>query len=147
MSFGDNKIFWTSFISLYRENPCLWKIKSKEYSNKPMKNAAYQKLVEKCKEINADADLKYVRKKIDSLRAGFRREMKEKQKSKKTGTGTDDMYEPILWYFEELLFLKDQEESRRGTSSTNDQQSGSEEEDNLEDNELKVSLITYLYFI
>nr|CAH7735792.1 unnamed protein product [Callosobruchus chinensis] len=95
MAFADNKTFWKNFISLYRAHPCLWQIKSKEYSNKHMKNAAYQELVEKCKEICPEADTKYVRKKIDSLRAGYRRELREIGKSKRTESSADDIYESI----------------------------------------------------
>ena len=42
--------FWAEFIQLYKEHPCPWKIKSKEYSDKVKKNAAYDLLVEKLKE-------------------------------------------------------------------------------------------------
>ena len=42
--------FWAEFIQLYKEYPCLWKIKSKEYSDKAKKNAEYDLLVEKLKE-------------------------------------------------------------------------------------------------
>nr|CAH7764868.1 unnamed protein product [Callosobruchus chinensis] len=119
MTFADNKTFWKNFISLYRAHPGLWQIKSKEYSNKHMKNSAYQELFEKCKEICPEADTKYVRKKIDSLRAGYRRELREIGKSKRTGSSADDIYEPTLWYFGLMSFIEDQEEVRPGISSIN----------------------------
>nr|CAH7768737.1 unnamed protein product [Callosobruchus chinensis] len=106
MAFADNKTFWKNFISLYRAHHCLWQIKSKEYSNKHMKNAAYQELVEKCKEICPEADTKYVRKQIGSLRAGYRRELREIGKSKRTGSSADDIYEPTLWYFGLMSFMR-----------------------------------------
>ena len=47
--------FWVEFIEIYKENPCLWKIRSKEYSDKVKKNAPYDLLVEKLKEKDIDA--------------------------------------------------------------------------------------------
>lgn len=96
MAFSDNKTFWESFTLLYKAHPCLWQIKSKDYSNKQMKTAAYQELSKKCQEICPEADIKYVRKKIDSLRAGFRRELREIRKCKRTGAPADDLYESTL---------------------------------------------------
>lgn len=115
MSFGDNKKFWAEFISLYRDNRALWDVRSKEYSNKHIKRESYGIPVEKAKEINPDADEKFVKAKIESLRASFRRELKKVLKSKnKTGSSHDDVYEPNLWYFDQLLFTSDQESDRKG---------------------------------
>jgi hypothetical protein len=37
-----SKDFLTEFFELYRSNPCLWKIKSKEYMDRDKKNEAYE---------------------------------------------------------------------------------------------------------
>lgn len=102
------------FIELYRARPCLWKIKSKDYSNKILKEDAYGALIEKLKEINEEAQKDDVIKKINSLRSCFRKEFKRMMDSKKSGASSDDIYKPKLWYFELLLFLKDQEIPRQG---------------------------------
>lgn len=39
----------SNFIDIYKSYPCLWKIKSRDYTNRNLKNAAYDKLVEFCK--------------------------------------------------------------------------------------------------
>jgi Alcohol dehydrogenase transcription factor Myb/SANT-like len=39
----------TEFIEIYKCHPCLWKIKSRDYTNRNLKNAAYEKLVQFCK--------------------------------------------------------------------------------------------------
>lgn len=44
--FGD-KQFWAEFIELYRQNECIWKIKSKDYLNKNKKHQAYEILAKK----------------------------------------------------------------------------------------------------
>jgi hypothetical protein len=41
---------------LYRENQCLWKIKSKDYSDGKKKNLAYEALVEKLPVIDSEAN-------------------------------------------------------------------------------------------
>lgn len=78
---GDSR-YWskeviTNFIELYKSYPCLWKIKSRDYTNRNLKNAAYNKLVDFCKSINPEANRDYVAKKIQSFRGSFRKEMKK----------------------------------------------------------------------
>jgi hypothetical protein len=36
-----NKVFWEEFIEIYRQNSCLWEVKSKDYSNKMKRNSAF----------------------------------------------------------------------------------------------------------
>lgn len=160
MSFGDNKKFWSEFISLYREQRPLWDVRSKDYSNKHIKRESYDVLVEKVKEINSSADEKYVKAKIESLRASFRRELKKVLASKKTGSSQDDVYEPNLWYFDLLLFTADQESVRKGVSSLRKRNRDSEEyriddQDNEEDAEdpnnetsqMNVSFYYYIFYV
>lgn len=118
MSFNDNKGFWTEFIELYREQRPLWDVKSKSYCNKHIRKECYGVLIEKSKELFPDCDEKFVKSKIESLRASFRREMKKVLSSKnKTGSAQEEVYEPSLWYYNLLLFTTDQEVSRKGMSS------------------------------
>lgn len=104
-----SKEVMTNFIEIYKCHPCLWKIKSREYTNRNLKNAAYDKLVEFCKNFNPDANRDYVVKKIQNFRGSFRKEMKKMEDSKRSGAGADEIYAPTLWYFDLLLFTIDQE--------------------------------------
>jgi hypothetical protein len=47
-----------------------------------------------------------VHKKINGLRTAYRRELKKITDSTKSGIGTDDIYVPSLWYFDDLDFLR-----------------------------------------
>lgn len=108
--------FVSQFIDLYRSEPCLWKVKSKEYSDRTKKSKAYGKLVEKMREVDPGADRETVTKKINSLRCAFRKELKKVEKSRKIAISPDDVYVPHLWYYNQLGFLIDQEND----SSTSD---------------------------
>ncbi|KAJ8943657.1 hypothetical protein NQ318_005659 [Aromia moschata] len=79
-----------NFIEVYKANPCLWKIKSKEYANKNLKTIAYDKLIDICKTVNPEAKKDYVVKKIQSFRGSFRKEIKKVLESKRSGAGEDD---------------------------------------------------------
>ena len=63
-SFVTEKQFWAEFIELYRQNECLWRIRSKDYLNKLKKNEAYELLAEKLKEKDSDATIETVKKRI-----------------------------------------------------------------------------------
>ena len=109
--------FWSKekiieFLELYRKQECLWKIKSKEYSNRFLKEKSYQLLLDFVRESDKTADKDSVIKKINNLRGSFRKELKKVESSKLSGSVTDEVYEPKLWYYEHLIFLRDQEITR-----------------------------------
>lgn len=71
-----NKVI-EDFIELYKLEPCLWQVKSKEYHDRDKRNAAYAKLVLKLKELEPDETKKSVVRKINSLRSNVRKEKKK----------------------------------------------------------------------
>ncbi|XP_077119037.1 uncharacterized protein LOC143775084 [Ranitomeya variabilis] len=119
MSTNDNE-FVRALIDMYRSLPCLWKIKSADYSNRNMKRAAYEKLVALHKEHKPteSVDETIVRKKIQALRTVYKKELNKVEKSKKSGAGADDVYVPKLWYFDLLAFTRDQEIPRPAQTVT-----------------------------
>jgi len=62
---------------MYREYPCLWKVKSKEFSDTVKKNLAYEHLTTKLKEIDPDANKEKVVEEINFLRSCFYKGIKE----------------------------------------------------------------------
>lgn len=102
--------FLTEFIETYKNLPCLWRIKSKEYSDREKKNQAYTILIDKYKEIDAAANRETVIKKLNSLRSVYRKELAKINKINRSRSG-DDIYKPTLWYFDLFGFLNIQETS------------------------------------
>ena len=70
------------FIEIYKSEQCLWKVQCKDYHNRDKKSAAYEKFIEKLKEITPDADRAMVVKKINNLRTSYRKELKKVQSEK-----------------------------------------------------------------
>lgn len=127
----NNEEFWREFIHLYRSLPATWKIKSDLYKNRILKQECYVQLTNKLKEIDPLADINTTKKKINTLRSNYRRELKKVMASQKSGAGTDDIYLPSVWYFDELEFLRDHEMQISGTS-TMDEESNDPQDVTLE---------------
>ena len=54
---------------------------------------------------------------MHTLRGQFDKEMKAITQSKKSGAGTEDVYQPKLWCYHELTFLTDSTIIRQSQSS------------------------------
>ena len=117
----DEKKFTLELIDVYHGLPELWKVKSKEYSDRDKKEAAYDTLLLKYKEWYTEATKDDLKKKLNSMRTCFRRELKKLSDSQKSGAGADDVYEPSLWYFDALIFLRDQETPAQSQSTILDE--------------------------
>lgn len=105
----EEKKFLLELIDLYRSLPALWKVKAKEYSDRNKKAIAYERLLVKYREWYKDGKKDELKKKINSFRTNFRKELKKVNDSQKSGAGTEDIYEPSQWCYEALMFLSDQE--------------------------------------
>lgn len=99
-----------SFIATYEELPLLWNPTDPNYKNKMKRNAALGKLLsiyEKCK---PGATICDVRRKINTLRCNYRKELKKIEDSKRSGAGADDIYSPSSWVFYALKFINNFEQ-------------------------------------
>ncbi|KAJ8875253.1 hypothetical protein PR048_023148 [Dryococelus australis] len=90
------------FLELYKEFGCLWDMYSKQYSNKDARNQALEILLEILKVIG-NATIATVKKKIENIRAAYKRERKVKHMYIRSGR--EDIHVPTLWYYEYLTFL------------------------------------------
>lgn len=119
--------FLTEFIELYKSYPCLWRVKSKEYSDRDKKSQAYEALVQKYKEVDITVNRDKITKKINSLRSVYRKELAKVTNSTRSGAGVDDVYKPSLWYFDLFAFLSDQETPRESTNTMDEESAPSSE--------------------
>ncbi|KAG5863812.1 hypothetical protein JTB14_009367 [Gonioctena quinquepunctata] len=88
-----------AFIAMYRNETCLWKIKCKDDYNRDLKRSAYNKLINKLREIDPQADEEAIVKKINNIRYTYKKEQEKVAGSKKSGAGTSEIYSPKLWYY------------------------------------------------
>lgn len=100
--------FLRKFIEIYKSLPELWLIKGEFYHNKPVKQKAYETLLEKLKEVEPDATIDVVKKKINTIRTCYSRELKKIKQSEESGLD-DEVYKTSLWYYNDLNFLRHQD--------------------------------------
>jgi hypothetical protein len=103
---GSNDAHLRSFTEIYETLPELWNPADPSYMNKHKRNVALDKLLVVYKETKPEATRADVRKKINSLPTNFRKELKKIETSKRSGTGTDEVYQPNSWVFHALQFLR-----------------------------------------
>ena len=77
-------------------------------------------MLQKLKDFDSNATRDTVLRKINNLRSSLRRELKNVQVSKTSGTASEDIYKSELWYFDHMMFLCDQELPKPSTSSIAD---------------------------
>jgi len=97
-----SKDFLLEFTELFRQEECLWKVKSKDYYSRSKKDSSYGTLIGKVQEVEPDAMRDTVVKKINTLRRTFRKEHKRVIKSQVSGAGAEETYAPRLWYYNQL---------------------------------------------
>ncbi|XP_041979929.1 uncharacterized protein LOC121733669 [Aricia agestis] len=96
----------SEFINLLREHPCLWKVRSRDYTARHKRNMAYDELVKYCRTIGfPSANREFVTKKIQNLRGAFRKELKKVLEARRQNV----VYQPSLWYYEQMMFIRDQD--------------------------------------
>ncbi|XP_064105682.1 uncharacterized protein LOC135215161 [Macrobrachium nipponense] len=70
---------------------------------------AYETILQKFRDYYPEGTKEELKKKINSLRTSFRKELKKIKDSSRSGAGADEIYEPSLWCFDALWFLSDHE--------------------------------------
>lgn len=140
--------FLIECIELYRDLPALWQIKNKLYHDREKKSMAYDLLLAKYNEMFPRATKEDLKKKFNSLRTNYRKELKKHVNSLKSGAGTDSVYVPTLWYFKEMNFLRDQELPLDSESSMDIHRStpADEDEDNEEQRSVSNCILLKIFF-
>ncbi|XP_075160476.1 uncharacterized protein LOC142233436 [Haematobia irritans] len=101
----ENRHYLKVFIQTYRNLPILWDTTLRDYTNRDKRSEAYQQLVPIYKYLKRDANLQDVKKKINTLRTNYRKELKIIESARRQGS----TYQPRCWTFYELDFLRNAE--------------------------------------
>lgn len=105
----DQTRFVTELLALYKEYPVLWDKNHPHYRNRSERGEALDVLLQKCREFYPEADEDFVKLKIDSLRACFRKEWNKVCLSKASAERPEDIHKPSLWYYNLLLYTVGEE--------------------------------------
>lgn len=131
MSLDKEWQFIMGFLDLYQAHECLWRVKSKDYSNKLKRIWAHMEMLEYSEKYIKDVDLNWVKKKIQSLRTIFKKEVNRVEESKKSWKGTDELYVSPLWYYDLLTLTLEQPATHASMEMMTTQDRAEEDEDEL----------------
>uniref|UniRef100_A0A182NRF2 MADF domain-containing protein n=1 Tax=Anopheles dirus TaxID=7168 RepID=A0A182NRF2_9DIPT len=122
--------FVEEFIALYKSFPCLWRPMSKVYADQ--KRRAYDALVQKYREVDPHATSITVKRKINALRTGFRKQLRRLNRKSVER-------KPTLWYFHLFDFLDDYPRADESDQVEGLESQGSDEEYDGSDDSLRHS--------
>ncbi|XP_046473765.2 uncharacterized protein [Neodiprion pinetum] len=111
----------TVLIDAYKEEPCLYATNTPNYHNKNLRTMALNRVNNAVLRLRPASTTKECSNKFHNLRNQFNIEHSKVKSSLKSGTGTDDIYKPSLWYYEKLLFLDSYVIPRRNRTSLDSQ--------------------------
>uniref|UniRef100_A0A2S2R1S6 MADF domain-containing protein n=1 Tax=Sipha flava TaxID=143950 RepID=A0A2S2R1S6_9HEMI len=94
-----------TLIDAYKEELCLYATNLATYHNKHLRADAMERVCKAVTSLRPFINTKECSTKFHNLRNQFNIENAKVKTSFKSGTGTDDIYKPSLWYYEKLLFL------------------------------------------
>ncbi|XP_055908582.1 uncharacterized protein K02A2.6-like [Eupeodes corollae] len=93
-------------ITFFEMHPNLYNPCHKDYIDRVKRCDSLQSIVDSLLPTMSNVNIELIKRKIHTLKNQFSREFREIQKSKKSGAGLEDILEPKLWCFDQLLFLK-----------------------------------------
>lgn len=94
----------SALIEEYKNNPCLYAVKSAQYKNKHARQDAWSTICNTLKEIRPTTTISEIKNKVNALRTNFMTEFRKMQKSKSSGAGGDEVriYIIIIYISEPL---------------------------------------------
>lgn len=101
------------FIQEFKQYECLWNPKHVSHKNKQMREACYQKIVDGMG--IPGFKVAEVKSKMRNLKSTFYQEKKKIDKSKASGSSTDNVYVPNIKLFFEMKALLEDADERRHT--------------------------------
>ncbi|KAF5275138.1 hypothetical protein FQR65_LT16772 [Abscondita terminalis] len=108
-----------SFLNLYEKYDILWNIQLKDHMNKARRETAFEKLLKELQETGFEnIDMNILKARIKTIKTVYRQEVNKIVKSKKSGSGTDDLYKPkLMWFARADSFLRSMVINRETTNN------------------------------
>lgn len=92
-------------LSLYKDSPELWNTKLLAYKDRNKRSIALNKITKKLRMYDKTFTVSKLKRKINTLRSNFNREYNKYKRSVLSATNEDILYQPTLWYYNEMLFI------------------------------------------
>ena len=102
-----------ALIDSYRNAPCLWNNKVAAYKNKLQKLRALNDISANMAVLIPNISVSKVDNKLKILRGQYLRARSNVKKSMKSGSGSETIYKPKLWFYDKLNFLNEAIDKRR----------------------------------
>ncbi|KAI4468047.1 hypothetical protein MML48_2g00001562 [Holotrichia oblita] len=124
MKWNSNQII--TFLNIYEKYTILWDIRDKDYKNSLKRANAFDQFLKELIAIEGfgDVNLDVLKTKLKTIKTVYRQELNKCIKSKKSGSGTDDVYKPkLIWFATANEFLKNVTIIRKSTNNMIEQDS------------------------
>jgi hypothetical protein len=104
---------------MYEKYPLLWNIKHKDYCNIKLKDEIFKSFYSELESqgLVERMDEKQLKAKIKNIKDVYRNELAKIEKSRKSGSGTDDIYYPKLVWFDQANFFREVLSTRNSQSN------------------------------
>ncbi|XP_053674212.1 uncharacterized protein LOC128724509 [Anopheles nili] len=100
--------YWKDFFRIYHDLPILWSTPNKR-KPKHLKDRALNILLRKYREVEPSATINAVKSLLKNLRTQFRYELRLALDHELKNDNNTDAYNPSLWFFHALNFLRSEE--------------------------------------
>lgn len=105
------------FLDLYKNHHCLWNTKAEIYRNNQARTSALEAIIRDMGKTDV-VTVNDLKNKIKNIRSIYNRELAKVVKSEKSGAGIDDIYKPVLkWFDKANSFLRSVSQSRQSQSN------------------------------
>lgn len=106
-------------VQLYQQHECLYNVASRGYHNRMRRENALQAICNEFKNLTGDEEctVDAISKKIRTCRTQYLENISKIAKSKNSGAGTDEVYQPKWFFCDSLTFLQPYTKARQGESS------------------------------
>lgn len=104
---------------MYEKYPLLWNIKHKDYCNIKLKDEIFKSfyLELESQGLVEGMDENQLKAKIKNIKDVYRNELSKVEKSKKSGSGTNNIYYPKLVWFDRANFFREVLSTRNSQSN------------------------------